>query len=189
MQQKIAYLLTGTAPVRFHNGVLMDPLSEAAKGIKKISGKRNKTDADYEEIGKLEWYGSLYVDGGRVVIPDRCVEATLINGAKKSKKGIQAKAGMLCDGHAVLQYDGPHDIDELWEDKRFVARVPMRVKNSGVIRTLPHFASWKAEVRIVFDDKMLNATDIDSFLVAGGEIVGICEGRPRFGRFTSSRIK
>lgn len=45
-----------------HNGQLADPSNEWARAIKEISGKRAKTAADYEEMARLEWLGSLYLN-------------------------------------------------------------------------------------------------------------------------------
>ncbi len=38
-----------------HNGRTKDPLDPYAKALKKLTGKRKKTDADYLEISRLEW--------------------------------------------------------------------------------------------------------------------------------------
>ena len=97
MFEKYACQITGVAPLILHNGHLADPLNYYAKEMKKISGKRHKTEADLEELARLEWHGSLYVSEGQVVIPGEMIEAHLVGAAKKLKKGQQAKASLSYD--------------------------------------------------------------------------------------------
>lgn len=188
MLQTAKYHLIGVAPLHQHNGQLADPLSAWSRELKKISGKRNKTDADHEEMARLEWYGGLYTHDGRICIPGRCVDATLINAAKKNKKGMQAKAGLICEENFLLDYDGPEDINKLWEDHRFRARILMRVKQAGVMRTMGHFFPWSTTIIVNFNDESLNERDIDAFVTIGGEQIGVLEGRPRFGRYTAKKL-
>src|SRR5512147_548873 len=100
------YKLTGVVPLLMHNGQLANPINPIVKDIKKISGKRDKTEADLEELARLEWYGSLYLDEGRPCIPGEVLEATFLAGSKKKKKGPQAKAGVFCDQNFPLVYNG-----------------------------------------------------------------------------------
>ena len=188
MLQTAKYRLTGVSPLLQHNGRLADPLSAFARALKEVTGKRNKTDADHEEASKLEWFGGLYTEDNKIVIPGPCMTATLINAAKKRKKGIQAKAGLLCEENFVVEYDGPEDLDLLWLDERFRDRTLMRVSQSGVMRTRPKFMPWATVITVSFNDQMLNPKEIDFFVEIGGEQIGVCEGRPRFGRYTSMKL-
>ncbi len=43
-----------------HNGQTADPLNEFAKELKKVSGKRNKTDEYHALMGEIEWRAGLY---------------------------------------------------------------------------------------------------------------------------------
>lgn len=66
-----------------HSGQTADPLNHYAKALKAVSSKRSKTDADHEEMSKIEWFASLYLDKSqRVILPDYLLEAAFINGAK-----------------------------------------------------------------------------------------------------------
>jgi hypothetical protein len=92
----------------------MDPI---VKQIKAISGKRGKTDAELIELARLEWHGSLYTDKGKYIIPSQAIEATLVNGAKKIKKGKLFTTGMIVPEHAVLEFEHMHlQPNELWEN-------------------------------------------------------------------------
>jgi len=75
-----------------HNGQLADPSNWYSRAIKAISGKRGKTEADYQEMARLEWMGSLYLAQGVPCIPGYVLEATLIGrggAARKEKMGRQ----------------------------------------------------------------------------------------------------
>lgn len=189
MLQTAKYRLTGVSPLLQHNGPnLADPLSPWAKALKEVTGKRNKTDADFEEASRIEWFASLYTEDGKIVIPGRCMDATLINAAKKRKKGMQAKAGLLCEANFLVEYDGTEVLDELFLDPRFQQRVLMKVNGNGVMRTQPKFFPWASTIVVSFNDTMLNPKDIDAFVEIGGEVVGLLEGRPRFGRYRMEKL-
>ena len=177
--------LVGCRPVIIHSGRLADPLDEFSKAIRRISSKRNKTDADHEQMAKLEFLGSLWLAGQplRPVIPDHVIHACLIEGAKKSKHGPAARAGLCCSEHAVLEYDGPIDPHELWNNKTFVLRAGVKVRQNRVMRTRPIFHSWHANVQLEYEDSLLNAEQVVGFASTAGFEVGIGDWRPRYGRF------
>lgn len=184
MKQVRSYALTGVSPLMMHCGQLADPLNRWSKAIKAISSKRAKTEADHEEIARLEWFGSLYLDDGRPCIPAIGMQATLINAAKTQKKGPKAKAGLVCETNFPLIYDGPADPKELWEHEQFRNRTAMVVERARVMRTRPVFPTWSAQISIAFHDELLNAADIDAFVAIGGHTIGLLESRPRCGRYT-----
>lgn len=177
--------LVGSRPLVMHNGRLADPLDEFTKAVQQISRKRYKTDADHEQMAKLEFLGSLWLGGEplRPVLPDSAILATLIDGAKKTRSGPAAKAGLDCLDHAVLEYDGPTDPHTLWEDKRFRLRSGVKVQRSRVIRTRPIFRTWRTLVRLEYEDSLLNTEQVVEFTRRAGFEVGIGDWRPRYGRF------
>ena len=188
MKKVRSYQLTGVVPLLMHCGQLADPLNRWTKAIKEISGKRMKTEADQEEMAKLEWMGSLYLENGKPCIPGIAMQATLINAAKQQKKGPKAKAGLVCETNFALTYDGPLDPGLLWEDERFRDRTAMVVQRARVMRTRPIFFPWGATIDVAYNDEMLNAADIDAFVKIGGDTIGLLESRPRFGRYQSTLL-
>lgn len=186
--QSLKFQLRGVVPLVMHNGQLADPLNPYTKEMKKITGKRKKTDSDFEQLAKLEWYGSLYVHDGVPCIPGEVIEAAFIAGARKSKRGQQAKAGMLSDGFWPVEYDGPKNIDELWSDQSYRMTTAVRVQQNRVMRTRPIFREWKTTVQIDFFEDQFNLRDIADVLTTVGQSVGLCDWRPRFGRFEASVV-
>lgn len=159
-------------------------LNPFVKEIKKISGKRQKTEADLEQMSKIEWFAGLYVKAGKVIIPGIVLEAALINGAKKSKAGKTAQAGMFVQSDMPLAFpDMGLTLDQLWEmeDYRFSAIV--RVQQSRISRMRPKFDTWSIVANIQFDDTLFSKSQVHDIVKLTGEQIGLCDWRPRFGRF------
>lgn len=184
----VSYKLTSSAPLIMHNGQTSDPLNKWSKAIKQISSKLKKTDADYEEMARLEFMAGLYLDEKGPIIPADVIDAVVINGAKKSKEGLIAKAGSYCESHAKLEYDGPRKAVDLWnkEDFRFSAKV--RVGMSSVQRTRPIFRNWSAVITLNIEDSIVNVARVDEWLKVAGTQVGVGDWRPKYGRFTVERL-
>lgn len=181
--KSLSFRITGVAPLLMHNGQLVDPLNSFSQSIAEITKKRKKTDADQAEMARREWFGGLYISAGTPCIPAEMIEAALVKGAMKEKRGPAAKAGILVEKNAKLEYEGPREPKALWEDEKFRLRVAAKVGQAKIMRTRPRFDGWAAKIEIKFLPSLLNAQDIKSFLVAAGEQVGIGDWRPRFGRF------
>lgn len=188
MLQNLKYRLSGASPLMMHNGLLADPLYIWAKRLKEITSKQKKTEADHEEIGRLEWHGGLYLHNGLPCVPAEAQKATLWNASKTLKLGRKVKAGLFVYDHAMLDYDGPVDIDALWADETFRDRRPMKVNGSTVIRTRPKFDTWSFDMVIGFDDEVLNASQVDQFVHLGGRLIGLLEGRPAYGRYNAKKL-
>lgn len=161
-----------------------------AKQMKAVSSKRKKTDADFEQLAKLEFLGSLYVNKeGRPVFPMEGVEAILVAGAKKSKEGTAAKAGVFCTSNALLDYKGPKTAEALWEDESFRLQVPVKVGTSRVVRTRPIFHEWSCTIELNYNSSICNEEQIFGWLKVAGEQCGAFDWRPKYGRFTVARAK
>ena len=188
MKQTAKFHLSGVAPLLMHNGQLSDPLNEWTKAKKKITDKRKKTEADHEEIGRLEWMGSLYLFNGAPCIPREAIKATLLRAAMTLKKGTKVKPGLVCESHIPLIYDGPTEAKTLWQDGRFIHRVTKSQKGQRVVRTRPIFFPWKADLIIAFNDEMLNPEEVDEIVTIAGHTIGFLEERPEYGRYSVQKF-
>lgn len=186
--QTLRFRLTGVSPLVMHNGQLANPLNPIAKAMKRISGKRNKTDADFEELARLEFLGGLYVHDGAPCLPGELVEGAFTEAAKKAKRGQQAKAGLLSVGNFPLIYGGPSKPDDLWADDRYRLAVGVRVQRNRIIRTRPIFRDWACEISIDFMPGQLNRSEVEEMARTAGAVVGIGDWRPKFGRFTAATL-
>ncbi|MCJ2084601.1 hypothetical protein MKK88_01140 [Methylobacterium sp. E-005] len=181
--QRMKFRLTGVSPLLMHNGRLANPLDPMAKALKAVSSKRAKTDADHEEMARVEFLGGLYVGDDGPCIPGELIEAALIAAAKKSKRGPQAKSGLLSDANHRLDYAGPREPDALWCDENYRLTAGVRVGQARVMRTRPIFRDWSAEIFVDFLPGQLNRAEVAEMVRVAGEIVGLGDWRPRFGRF------
>ncbi|MCS3928991.1 hypothetical protein M2175_004022 [Bradyrhizobium elkanii] len=180
--------LIGVGPMLMHCARLADPLDPLTKALAAITSKRLKTDADHDRIAELEWRGGLWTADGRPCLPPHCLKAVLVEGARRRKKGIIAKAAFLADGPALLDYDGPTDLTELWADERFRHRQMVRVRDALTVRTRPCFPDWSARVSATYLPSMINRAELIEFFKLAGPH-GLGDHRPDFGRFRVEEIE
>lgn len=180
--ERIALRLLGVGPMLMHSRRLADPLDPVAKQLAAVTSKGMKTEADHERIAFLEWHAGLWLHDGRPCIPPHCLKAVLVGGAKKRRKGEAAKAAFRADGPAILEYDGPNSVSELWADARFRHREMVRVWGSLTVRTRPCFPEWSARLTATFLPHMLDRSEVIEFFQLAGPH-GLGDHRPDFGRF------
>ena len=182
--------LSSTTPLLLHNGQMANPMNPISREMKKISGKRGKTDADLTELARLEFVGGMYTDDkGVPAIPGKVILGSLRNGARKLKKGKSVESGVFIRGPFPLQYDGPKTIEELWNDESFRLQEVVTIGQSKIVRTRPMFSNWGLEVEILFNENLVNEADIVEWMSIAGEQVGIGDWRTGgYGLFTVEKI-
>jgi hypothetical protein len=180
--------LNGERPLLMNSSVKVDPLNPIKIELDRLTGKRDKTAADHEQIGKAEWHAGLWLLDGKPCIPSDAVESAFNAAARTRRKGKQAKAGLCCFVSSMLEYDGPRDLSALWEDKAFVFRVPVNVNGSKVMRTRPRFNNWHVTVNVVFVPSLLNRSEVLEFFEIAGFLEGLGDWRPKFGKFSVKEI-
>lgn len=184
----ITIKLTGTRPLIMHNGDMANNFNYYTKELKKITSKRKKVDADYEQMAKLEWYGGLYQKNKRIGIPGDLIEATFYNAAKKLKKGKTAQSAFQCNDFSFLEYDGIKDIDKLWEDKDYTFSKLVKINQSRISRMRPIFNTWSLSVVVKYDSTQFEHDDIIEILKIGGNIIGLGDWRPKYGLFDVEEV-
>ena len=186
--QTLNYQLTSDCPMLVHNGQTADPLNKWAKAMKAVSGKRKKTDADYEEMSRIEFLAGLYMGKDGPVIPARNVDSMLVNAAKKNREGPLAKSGVFCPRDANMDYDGPRTAEELFADERFRHVAIVRIQMARIARTRPVFADWSATVAVQIEDTVVNPKQVDDWFHIAGTQIGLGDWRPQHGRFSVKRV-
>lgn len=156
--------------------------------MKAISSKRVKTDADHEEMARIEFLSSLYLNEQGPVIPTTWVDATIINAAKKNKEGTLAKSGVFCKAHSNLEYEGPRTPSELWETADFRNRSLVKVGAARVMRTRPVFNSWSALIEVSIEDSIVDPSRLSYWFQIAGLYIGFGDWRPQFGRFEAKHL-
>lgn len=187
--EQVTLKLTGVTPLIVHSGQLADPLNKFSKAIKQVSSKRKKVDADYEEMARLEFLGGLYLRDSRPCMPGVALEAMMISAAKKVKRGMDFKSGLMIDDSPFIEYDGPTDPNGLWEDERFRIVAGVKVGQARVMRTRPQFPDWSLEFTASYIDQLLDRRTVEEVAIIAGWQIGLCEWRPKFGRFKVDVVK
>ena len=187
-QKTLKYQLTGVAPLLMHNARLSDPLDEFSKEMKKIHSKMKKTEADYEELARLEFLGGLYTEKDHPVITGEMVEGMLVESAKKVREGKLFRAAVYSEGCFPLEYEGPKTSDELWKNERFQLRRSVGIKGNRVIRTRPMFSDWHVDITVVYVHGEVEPGKIDLALERASNLIGLGDWRPKYGRFSVRKL-
>jgi hypothetical protein len=189
---KLKVSIKGTAPLLMHNGQLADPTNQHAQLLKELNSKRKKTEEDLRAIADAEWRGGLYVnEDEEIIIPALNFEASIKNGAKKSKLGKQVQAGLMVDQDAILEFKGSNKkIEDLIIDKNYRLYIGVKVNmGSRIMRTRPMFKDWGATFEIIYNDNVLDKKQVIKSIEDAGMYCGIGDWLPRYGRFEIQNIE
>jgi len=178
----------GTSPLIMHSPKCVNPLHPIARRMKEYTSKRKKTEEDLLTISDLEWEAGVYWDDTvGLYIPNECIAATLINGAKMHKLGANVKK--YCHVQtlmAPLDIGEVQDYDRLKSDVRYRDTRDVCVQRARVNRTRPRFNTWKTEFDMTYEDDKIDIGDIALAFANAGDYVGICEMRDRgYGKFVA----
>lgn len=176
--------LKGEAPLVMHNARMADPLDEHARKLASLTGKRGKKLEDHELIARVEFEGGLYIDPDvGPYLPGENILKSLVEGARLTKRGKEVERAVVLNIDVVpLIYDGPRDVQGLY-DAGFLYRKTVGVGKSRTVRTRPKFDEWAVSTDIYIDASRLDLSDVEAIADAAGAYIGLCERRPRFGRF------
>lgn len=183
--EKIKVTLTGVSPLLMHSDRFSNPLDPMAKAHKELTSKRKKTDEDHEAIAYSEWRGAIYHDKKLgPYIPAMNIEATVMEAAKLQKLGKKFKSAlMVIEDKVRLDYEGPRDIDSMFADPAFVDVRSVKVQQARLQRCRPKFDQWSISFTLAFNPAVVDRREVVKALEDGGQLVGLCDFRPRFGKF------
>jgi hypothetical protein len=196
---KMTIRLTGTSPLVLHNNILADPLHEAKRAMDKLTSKRKKTDADHEEIRRLEFIASLYMDHRGPIMPMANCRKMLIEGGKKDRNGKQFESGLLMVADAFIEHDGPQRKPDATDDEHelYMSRLYGKFgwstivgnQKNKIVRTRPKFDEWAFEFQIELIEDLLDEPTVRMALQKAERGVGIGDGRSiGFGRFKAKVV-
>jgi hypothetical protein len=86
-------------------------------------------------------------------------------------------------------YDGPRTVDGLWKDENHRHVCTVVIARQRVPRCRPIFQDWKVTATGFLDDGQLNFTELQDIAETAGQLVGLGDWRPRYGRFQSQMVK
>lgn len=184
--KKLKVTLYGTSPLIMHSPKTVNPLHPIALEMKKYTSKRKKTEEDLMKISDLEWEAGVYwIDDIGLNIPNECIAATLVNGAKFNKNGSAvAKYCHITTPFAPLDIGEKQDYHKLKTDQRFRDIRSVCVQRSRVNRTRPRFNTWATQFEMFFEEDRIDIGAVTAAFENAGAYVGICEMRDKgYGRF------
>lgn len=183
--QTLKLKLTGTRPLLMHKDTFADPLNPLTKAHKELTSNRKKTDDVHEAIAQSEWRGGLYHDKEMgPYLPSEMIEAVIKAGAKLAKLGTTVERAVeVMETRCPLAYTGPRDVEGLWASGFYDARSVV-IQRARLTRYRPLFRDWSASCTIFFDETVINREAVLKSASDGGQLVGIGDYRPKFGRFS-----
>lgn len=183
--EQIKIRVTGTAPLLMHSDRLANPLLPEAKAHKELTSKRKKTDEDHLAIARSEFVaGAYWSEQDGFYVPGQNFDATFWSGAKLQKMGVHWKRGALVlENRVKLLHSGADTPEQLWESPEFVDVRGVKVGTAKVMRYRPVFLEWAAELTVSINTDVLNVVEAKKAIEDGGGLIGVCDYRPRFGRF------
>lgn len=169
-----------------HSPKTVNPLHPIAIEMKRYSSKRKKTEDDLMKISDLEWESGVYWDDSLGLnVPNECVAATLLSGAKLNKNGSSvAKYCHIISPLIPVDIGEEQDYNKLKLDNRFRDVRSVKIKASRVIRTRPRFNTWSACFEMFVEDDKIDMDAVQLAFENAGGYIGLCEMRDKgYGRF------
>lgn len=178
--QNFTVRLTGNSPLVLHNNQCVDPRHPLKKKMAAITGRKGKkTEADLEELERLEFLAGLYMDDQHgPVMPASNLRRMLIDGARKDKNGKEFESGVFIVADAPIKYDGPRDAEGLWKERdRFAWSCVVKNQRSSIIRTRPRFKDWQIDFDVITEDSIVSRDMLGTALQRASVMCGIGDGR------------
>jgi len=185
--KKIKVTWKGMTPLIMHSNQGVNPLHPLTKEMKKYTGKRKKTDEDYEIIADLEWESGLYwKDNMGLFMPAENIEATIRNGAKSIKKGTAIQKFLSVERlYASFKYGENLSKEELKADLKYRDCRVMKIGQASILRTRPRFDTWQVDFIINYEETQIDLETIVQSIDFAGKYVGLCDSRPKYGQFVA----
>jgi hypothetical protein len=180
----------GICPLLQHDDKIANPFNPFAKRLKELTSKRKKTEDDLLAIARVDWEASLYYtkkDG--YFIKAECFEATLLNAAKSKKLGnVFKQAVSIPDNPAFRFKDEKKTPEQLFQMDEYKDVRTVKVGTSKTTRCRPVFENWYCDVSIWYEETRLDESELLQVLEYAGRYIGVCDYRPKYGRFSVSII-
>lgn len=186
---KVRY--NGIRPLLMANRSSGDPLNKYAIEIKKVQGKRKKTEADYEQIAKLQFLSHLYLNDKRqLFLPAYMLKQNLVEAAKRVRKGHVVKEAVFITTNPLLNWNGKDypeiNPEQLFEKKEHVLDTIERTRPPQcqlVKACYPRFDRWSIEFEITYLPESIDERELVNILEDAAFFKGLGRKRPEYGIF------
>ena len=190
----------GTTPIILHSCRCVNPLHPLTIAMKPLTSKHKKTEDDYRVISDIEWLQGAYIgnedtnrkvtdyltDNMYLYIPAENIEATLKNAGKAYKLGEAIKKFVQVPSTEIMLNTFEDKlVKEYWKNNRYRHVCTMVVNRSRIPRTRPRFDRWQIEFDLLFDESKIDLQQIITVMEYAGKYVGLCDSRPKYGKFVT----
>lgn len=192
--------LEGVKPLLCGNPCTIDTLGKEAQAKKWYTdlGKK-KREIHLHALRRLDWLFSGYwsIEGEYRYGPeldgdahfegfsDPCLPASHLqrcirDGAVQWRLGKDTKRSIMVEGDALIQYDGPKNATEMYENSRFVS-IAHTVR--GVMAARVRIPEWQVKYSLLLNDQIMDPETLEKILKHAGMAEGLGTWRPQHGRF------
>lgn len=188
--KSIKFRITGTMPLMLNNPQTVNPFNEFTKRLKPLTSKRTKTDDDLEEISKIKFLASLYINAqGKYILPSEHIENAVIAAAKERKLGAKFTRSMQVIGDSEIKFkDADKTPEQLYELEIYTDVRAVGIKNSKITTTRAIIPEWSLDTEIWFDECQIDEKDLCDCLEVAGLRYGVGTYRRKYGKFIAKKI-
>lgn len=185
--------LIGTSAMLQHNGRLANPIDPYTRELKKITGRRKKTDEDLIRVMQIESRGACYEDAdGFLGLPALSVYRSIVEACRFDKLGKHAERGLSCADivERLTLADGTQrHCDDFLSDPANIDYRGTKVGKSRVMRSRPIIAAgWSGVFTFSLNTEVLDLDALMTPIERAGALVGVGDYRPRFGQFRAEVV-
>ena len=181
----------GLGGLLLNNPQTVDRFNSYARKMKAINDKKTRrTDDDYLELRDLEVSSKLYFDdeAGGVYVPGSWVIESIAGsafGVAKLSRDKTRGAFFVQSMKIPLSYDGQNVVKapaDVVKNQKFVHTMALPQGQVRVVKCFPIFHKWSFEVKVEFDDEIMDIGMLTRIAAYSGKYVGFGDLRPTFGR-------
>lgn len=181
--------IKGIEPLLINNPQAVDPFNKYSRAAKEITSKRKKTDEDLLKLREIEIESKLYFDEKvGVWIPATWITAAIAaqSWAKaKIKKADIRSCVFVNESKIKLNYacmDKVKTKTDVVKNEMFHTVLNLKQGQVRVCKAAPIFNDWSVEFEILFDDTIINASDLKNLIEIAAKFGGFGDFRPTYGR-------
>ncbi len=173
---QIKVTIEGIAPILFNR--FTDEQKEALE-TRRTGGTRTKEDSKKEALTKV------YRNDAGLYCPSVNIKKTFLNGITKGniKEGRSSARPYLEATVFIQPSEVPFNVDEPDFIHEITGRIPPKTGARVIIRRPGLKEGWKLSFTLVVVDDRRSAESIRRGFEEAGLLVGLCDGRPEYGRF------
>ena len=189
--KKIQFKIEGTQPLMLNNSQVVNPFNKYTLALKPLTSKKKKTEDDMNEIYRLQFESSLYMNGGTYIIPGDHFWKSITTAAKEQKLGKKFEQSFQIMTDCVLDFpEKDMTPSELYAEKSHVdIRDGVIMGRSRVPVCRAIFTEWNTMVECWYDETQIDKADILRIVEVAGIRYGVGTYRKKFGRFSAKEIK